>query len=210
MSKEQEDLIIALIAQAREEQGLAAVLLDQAEALDKSVNTICEQIKNTRQQISKEVSAVLGVIPDELRQGAQAGAKEAVQGATGLAVDGLREATKGLSAAAAEGRATAKAISHEALKSGVVLLAIALVIVGLGYFVALPLLIQGYADDLADIKAQVEAEKATLARLQSETWQLELVEYQDGSRGILLPKGVKVDRTGPLKDGRVGIVIITP
>ncbi|MDR1922480.1 MAG: hypothetical protein LBS31_12195 [Candidatus Adiutrix sp.] len=55
----------------------------------------------------------------------------------------------------------------------------------------------------------MKAERAALVRLQSETWRLELIDYQDGTRGIILPKGLKVDRTGALQggSGRGGILL---
>lgn len=94
-----------------------------------------------------------------------------------------------------------------------ILLAIAVVIVGLCYFVTLPLLIPGYADDLIDIKAQVKAEKATLAAMQSETLGISLQKYGDGTRGIILPKGFRYKYNGEMEDekgkktGRIGIAI---
>lgn len=61
--------------------------------------------------------------------------------------------------------------------------------------------------EAADLKAAIRAEQATLAELQGKTWGLELVDYGKEGRGIILPKGVKVDRTGAVQDGRIGIVI---
>lgn len=197
MSQEQEDLIIAMIAQAEEAQGVAVKLLDQAKALQ-------SQAERT-QIVAQEI--LLGVT-SEIHKGAKVGTREIFHEATGVAVDGLKESVAGLREAAAEGRASAKAIRRTGLVSGATLLAMAVVIIGLTYFVIAPALVRSYADDLAGVKTELAAEKAALAKLRSETWRLELVEYQDGSRGILLPKGVKVDRTGPLKDGRVGIVIV--
>lgn len=196
MSQEQEDLIIVMIAQAEEAQGLAMKLLDQAQALQGQA----EGTQRVTEQILLGVSA-------EIRKGARVGTREILQEATEIAVDGLKASTVSLQEAAAEGRASAKAIRSTGLVLGAALLAMAVVIIGLTYFVIAPALVRSYADDLAGVKAELAEENAALAKLRSETWRLELVEYQDGSRGILLPKGVKVDRTGPLKDGRVGIVI---
>jgi len=107
-------------------------------------------------------------------------------------VDGLKASAAGLQDAAAEGRASAKALRRTGLLVGAALLAIAVIIIGLTHSVIAPALVRSYAGDLAGVKAELAAERATMARLQSETWRLELVDYQDGSRGILLPKGVKV------------------
>lgn len=89
---------------------------------------------------------------------------------------------------------------------GVFLLAVAMVVIGAAY-VAGNLLVKSRVDELAELKTQIEAERDTLAELRSKAWGLELVKYDDGSRGIILPKGVKVDRTGAVQDGRIGVVI---
>lgn len=198
MSQEQEDLIIAMIAQAQEAQDLALKLLDQAKALQNQA----EKTQNVTQEV------LLGVA-SEVRKGARVGTREILQEATGIAVDGLKDSAAGLQEAAAEGRASAKVIRNTGLLLGVALLAIAVIIIGLTYSVIAPALVRSYAGDLADVKAELVTERAALARLQSENWRLELVEYQDGTRGIILPKGVKYSYNGPLKDGsgRVAIVI---
>lgn len=207
MSQEQEDLIIAMIAQAEESQALASKLLDQAQAL-----------QNQADRTQKAAQEILISVPAEIRRGASAGSREILLESTKVAVVGLKSSTDvvvdkltataaSLQEAAAEGRASAKAIRRTGLLLGVFLLSTAVIIIGLTQSVFAPALVRSYADDLAGVKAELATERAALAKLRSETWRLELVEYQDGTRGILLPKGVKVDRTGPLKDGRVGIVI---
>ena len=62
-------------------------------------------------------------------------------------------------------------------------------------------------DEAADLRASIAAMKAIAAQLESKTWNLELVDYGKEGRGIILPKGVKVDRSGAIPDGRIGIVI---
>lgn len=64
-------------------------------------------------------------------------------------------------------------------------------------------------DEAAELRGSIRREEATLAALRSKTWGLELVNYDDGTRGIILPKGVKVDRTGAIPDGRTGVVLRT-
>ena len=63
------------------------------------------------------------------------------------------------------------------------------------------------AAELESLKASIQSEKATLEKLKEKTWRLELKDWGKDGRGIILPKGVKVDRTGPLKYGREAIVI---
>ncbi|WP_218064793.1 hypothetical protein [Desulfolutivibrio sulfoxidireducens] len=92
------------------------------------------------------------------------------------------------------------------LTVGFFLLAAGVVLIGALYFVA-KMLFDSRVTELAELKAAIRAKEATLAELRSKTWGLELVNYGDGTRGILLPRGVKLDRTGSVKDGREAIVI---
>lgn len=62
-------------------------------------------------------------------------------------------------------------------------------------------------DEAAELRAAMREEEATLAALRSKTWSLELVSYSDGGRGIILPKGVRFERSGKIPDGRDAIVI---
>jgi hypothetical protein len=198
MSQEQEDLIIAMIAQAEEAQILASKLLAQAQSL-----------QSQGEKTQNLVNEFLATVPASVRRGAQIGTQEILQTATKTALENIKTSTEGLQAVVAEGRGNVKILQRTWLLMGVVMPAIAVLIIGLLYFVVMPVFIRGYAEDLADIKTQVKAERAALVRLQSETWRLELIDYQDGTRGIILPKGVKVERTGALQDGsgRVGILL---
>ena len=63
--------------------------------------------------------------------------------------------------------------------------------------------LQAKADALRGEIAEMEQ---AAAELEGKTWRLKLAHWED-ERGIILPRGVKVDRTGPLKDGREAIVI---
>ena len=63
--------------------------------------------------------------------------------------------------------------------------------------------LQAKADTL---RAEITEMEQTAAGLTGKTWGLTLMQW-DNERGIILPRGVKVDRTGPLKDGREAIVI---
>ena len=68
---------------------------------------------------------------------------------------------------------------------------------------------------------QAKKERAALTReiailseqaekLKAKTWGVELVEWRDGGRGIILPKGMRVKHTGQVEDGREAIVITQP
>lgn len=61
--------------------------------------------------------------------------------------------------------------------------------------------------DIANLKTAIQAEKATLADLESKTWRITLMEWDNGERGIILPEGVKFVRPVKVKDGRDAVVI---
>lgn len=60
-----------------------------------------------------------------------------------------------------------------------------------------------------DLQREVATLEATAEQLTSKTWRLELVKYSDGRRGIILPKGVQIERSGSVQDGRA-VVLIMP
>lgn len=62
-------------------------------------------------------------------------------------------------------------------------------------------------EEHASLKAAIQAEEATLAELQSKTWGLELVNYSDGGRGIILPKGTTFSHTAKIENERTVIII---
>lgn len=215
MLKKYEDLegaVIAAIALKQEEQQVVAGLIDAAEAAtenlktqEKNVKTLLLKLDKAGESITRKTEAVLATIPNEIRQGAQAGAHEAVQNAVADVVGDIK-------ATAAEGRATTRALSRTGILLGVFLLAVA-VVVGLIGWAGVGFMIDSRAEELANLKAQVEAEKATLAAIQGETWGMELIKYSDGRRAIALPKGFRLDFEAEMKDekgkknGRYGVII---
>lgn len=62
-------------------------------------------------------------------------------------------------------------------------------------------------EELKSLKASIQAEEAMLAELKSKTWGLELKNYSDGGRGIILPKGTTFSHTAKIEKGRTAIVI---
>ena len=118
----------------------------------------------------------------------------------------LLDATVGLIGASSEAKTTCALLKSTGLFQGVFLLAIAIVIAGAG-FAAMSFIAKSKTTELDELRAAIRAEQSTFDELQGKTWGLELVKYQDGTRGIILPKGVKVDRTGAIKDGREAVVI---
>lgn len=99
-----------------------------------------------------------------------------------------------------------KKIRSTGLLGGVFVLAVALVAIGVVYFAG-SLLYKSRLEELADLKMQLAQARGTLGELQSKTWSLELIRYSDGSRGIILPKGVQANNPVRLDDGRIAVVI---
>lgn len=72
--------------------------------------------------------------------------------------------------------------------------------------------------DVGSLRAEADALRAEIAEMEQTaselagtTWRLKLATWEDGGRGIILPRGVTVERTAPLTDdsGRV-VVILKP
>lgn len=125
--------------------------------------------------------------------------KEAIGSATGKASEDILEA-------AMTARAASSLLKSTGVLLGVFLLAVAIVVGG-GVIATLKYVTSGMREELADLRQHIAVERSTLEGLQGKSWRLELINYGDGTRGIILPRGVKIDRTGPVKDGREAIVI---
>lgn len=118
----------------------------------------------------------------------------------------LLDATVGLIGASSEAKTTCALLKSTGLFQGVFLLAVGVVVSA----IAVAGIWWGTSqlrDEAAELRAAIAALKGTAVQLEGKTWNLELVDYGKEGRGIILPKGVKVDRTGAVQDGRIGIVI---
>lgn len=193
------EIVLGLIAERQEEQEAAKALIEQAQVLQK-------QAEKQLERLPRAVREVLSAVPGELRKGVTEGSGEILRDMMRPAVSEAKELVKSLKAAATEAQASAKTLQRTSIIQGVFLLGAGLA-VGLIGWAATGYLVKNRAQELERLDAAIAKERAVLANLQSETWRLELVEYQDGTRGIILPKGIKVDRTGTVQDGQVGIVI---
>ena len=58
------------------------------------------------------------------------------------------------------------------------------------------------------LRAEIAEMKQTASELAGKTWRLKLMQWS-GERGIVLPRGVTVDRTAPLTDdsGRIAVIL---
>lgn len=63
--------------------------------------------------------------------------------------------------------------------------------------------------ELTELKNKILIEETTLSSIKKKTWSLELVEYNDGIRGIILPRGVKFNQAASVQDGR-DVILIRP
>lgn len=54
---------------------------------------------------------------------------------------------------------------------------------------------------LAELRAAGRAEEAALNALRSETWGIRLMTFPDGTKRIILPKGMKYERHGKIQEG---------
>lgn len=119
---------------------------------------------------------------------------------------GFEETVRGLKEVSDEAKFTSAVLRRTGLMQGVFLMAVALVVGGVG-FAVVDFVGKTKLAELTALKVAIQEERSTLSELQTKTWGLLLVHYDDGTRGIILPKGVKVDRSGSLKDGREAVII---
>lgn len=173
----------------------------QMETEDKIYGLIAhaEDAQNALRSFQATAQEAVKTLPEAARGAVRDAAREFI-------VQGAETASRGLLDASSEAKAAASSLRRTGLLQGVFLLAVALVVIGAAYAASV-LLVKSRVDELAELKAAIRAEEATLAELRSKTWGLELVNYGDGTRGILLPKGIKIDRTGAVQDGRAAVVI---
>lgn len=157
-----------------------------------------EVLANTNKATKRIETEAVGTILSAVRAGIDETLQETKKGLTGAST-GLKEASD-------EAKATSAVLKRTGLMQGFFLLAVALVIGGVG-FAVMGFIGKSKLAELNELKAAIRAEQSTLNELQSKTWGLELVNYQDGTRGIILPRGTKVDRSGAVQDGRIGIVV---
>lgn len=180
MSENTEERLFTLMAHAEDLQRVGQKVLENTNAAAKRLET-------------EAAGAVLSAV--------RAGIDETLQDTK----TGLTGAAEGLKGASEEAKDAGEYLRRTGFFLGVFLLAVAIVIAG-GLFGVMHLVGKSRLQDLAELKAAIQREQATLAELESKTWRLELVQYKDGTKGIILPKGAKLDRTGEVPDGRTGIV----
>ena len=152
-------------------------------------------------------AVTLQQVAQEAVKGLPGGYKEAVKGAAReILTEAAQNASTALLEACNEAKASSSALRRTGLLQAVFLLAVALIIAGASLG-GLNWFIKSRLSELAEVKSAIQAEKATLADLQSKTWKLELITFSDGSRGVILPKGKQYERITTMEDGRAVVLL---
>lgn len=60
---------------------------------------------------------------------------------------------------------------------------------------------------IVTLRQYAAEERRTLQELEGKTWGLELVQYKEGNRGIVLPKGLKFERAATIENGKTALII---
>ena len=182
MNKNTDERLFILMAHAEDLQGVA----------DKSLAAVKRATEHLEESALKVITATIEEKMTQTIRGTQ---------------NGLQGVNTALLETSAEVRATSCFLKSTGWKL-ICLLGGAIIVFSMVFWFALLGLHKSRQAELADLRAAIAAERGTLAKLQSETWQLELVTYRDGRRGILLPKGTTIEWSGTVpNDGREGIVI---
>lgn len=158
-----------------------------------------EDIQKHAVALQRSAQDAIKTLPDASRAAVRDAAREFI-------TEGAERASKGLLDASNEAKATATALRRTGLMQGVFLVAVAVVIAGGAYF-AMRFIGARELAQLQELKEQVRAERVILSELQSKTWGLELVNYSDGGRGIILPRGTTFSRAAKIENGRTAIII---
>lgn len=152
------------------------MLMTHAEDLQRVAQRSLQEVGKAVQRMETGTGdALLGVV----RAGMGETMREAKKGLTGAAM-GLKEASE-------QAKATSETLKCTGLLLGVFLVAVALVVGGVG-FTVMGFIGKSKLAELDELKAAIRAEKSTLDELQSKTWGLELVTVE-GKRWIRFKRG---------------------
>lgn len=190
-----EDVLYGLMAQAEDTQNAANKLLEMAESEITAA-------KNMRRSVQE---ALRGDFRGEIREIL----KQELKGAS----EGLQELSAGVNGAVSYqadlAYATEKNIRGATWRHALVLCLVGGLIAG-GLWMFQDFAIEQAKKERAALKQEIAALEELAKKLKAKTWNLQLVEWDDGERGIILPRGVRVKRTGQVEDGRDAIVITKP
>jgi len=108
---------------------------------------------------------------------------------------------------AAERAETATDALRRSLKIGAAVVAVACMLIPLATWAVATWQVGELERRAATLRADIEALTPTADALKAETGGgVELVRYDDGTRGVVLPPGAAIQRTGQIRDGRQAVV----
>lgn len=158
-----------------------------------------EDIQKHAIALQRAAQDAVKTLPDASRSAVRDAAREFI-------IEGVEKASRGLLDASNEAKATSAALRQTGLYQGVFLVAVAIVLAA-GFIALTSYMSKSKLAELHELKATIRTEEGRLAELRSKTWELELMTYNDGGRGIILPKGTAYSHTAKQNDGRTVIII---
>ena len=161
---DQEDLLLAIVAEAQEDR-------EAIQGLKETVQALIGQNDKQLEKLPRVVREVLSAVPGELRKGVTEGSGEILREVMRPAVGEAKELVKSLKAAATEAQASAKALRRTGIILGFFLLGAGLA-VGLIGWKAMGLMVESRTQELDQVKAEFQAidhELAKTANVQSFT-----------------------------------------
>lgn len=159
---------------------------------------VMEEAAKVTKEIQRSAEDALQRLPEAARSSIEGVARE-------ILVEAVQEASRGLLEASGGARAASAALIRSGAINAIYLLGVALAL-GVIVFVGSDLFISHQLKEIATLRQQVANEESTLETLKSKSWDLKLQTYSDG-RGIVLPKGVKIEKSGQINDGRWVILL---
>lgn len=187
--------VYGLMAQAEDIQKEAeALLMEAREAQAALRNTPVNVLNAVRGGVKSEVREILKQELKGVSEGLQ-GLLEGVQNAVGSQVS-LAHATE-------------RKIRGARWQHTLFLLLVGGLIAG-GLWMFQDFALEQAKKERAALTREIAILSEQAEKLKAKTWGVELVEWRDGGRGIILPKGMRVKHTGQVEDGREAIVITQP
>ena len=185
-------------------------LMAQAEDIQKAAVELLRdshKAQLTLENVSKNaLGAIRAGVRDEVGEILKQELRGASEGLLGLS-EGVREA---VSSQVSLAHSTEQTIRGATWRFSLVLCIIGGLVAG-GLWMFQDFVLDKAKKEHAALKQEIAALEEQAKKLKAKTWNLQLVEWDDGERGIILPKGVRVKRTGQqVKDGREAIVITNP
>lgn len=152
-----------------------------------------EDIQKHAIALQRAAQDAVKTLPDASRGAVRDAAREFI-------IEGAEKASRGILDASNDAKATSTALRRTGLFLSVFLIAVALVMAGAG-FAVMNFYGKSKLQELAELKAAIRTEQATLNELQSKTWGLELLTI-NGKRWIRFKRGDTPGETGTWENGK--------